>query len=243
MVRQSGRFFWCVPSTKAPASAFCAKNSRLVSPPASNGRTPSFLRVSLWHSPFFITPRSVTRSFSTWLLFPPWSIKHIFPSFSTSFGARFMSERLPRGVLAFFRIMFTVDAGSAIEGSAPSIPPVGKKARAACGRGNDDARADQWRAELGASTTARGGGGKIDETRGLAAAALGFVGRFRTRHMGPASGYIWANTRRAKSCRNRFQEFRSSYEKKRRGSARRTALVPLYRTITPPSLRDTRGLA
>jgi hypothetical protein len=95
---------------------------------------------------------------------PPWSIKHIFPSFSTSFGARFMSERLPRGVLAYFRIMFTVDAGSAIEGSAPSILPAGKKAGVACGRGNDDARADQWRGEPGASEQRTGGGGKIDET-------------------------------------------------------------------------------
>jgi hypothetical protein len=71
---------------------------------------------------------------------------------------------LPRGVLAFFRIMFTVDAGSAIEGSAPSILPAGKKAGVACGRGNDDARADQWRGEPGASEQRTGGGGKIDET-------------------------------------------------------------------------------
>ena len=60
-------------------------------------------------SPFFITPRSVTRSFSVWLLFPPWSMRHIFPSVSTSLGARFMSDRLPRGVFAFFRIRFAVD--------------------------------------------------------------------------------------------------------------------------------------
>ena len=74
---------------------------------------PSFFFVILWHSPFFMTARSVTRFFKTWLLFPPWSMMHIFPSFSTSFGAFFMSVRFPRFVFAFFKIMFTVEDGSA----------------------------------------------------------------------------------------------------------------------------------
>ena len=78
---------------------------------------PSFLRVSCWHCPFFSTPMSVSRSLSTWLLFPPCSRRHILPSVSTSLGAFFIRERLPSGVLAFLRIMFTVELGSTSAGS------------------------------------------------------------------------------------------------------------------------------
>ena len=82
---------------------------------------PSFLRVILWHSPFLSTERSVMRFFRTWLLLPPWSMTHILPSVSTSFGAFFINARLPRLVLAFFRTMLTVDDGSAMCGSKLSM--------------------------------------------------------------------------------------------------------------------------
>jgi len=60
-----GRFLECEPSRKREVSALRARNSSDASPPVSNGRTCSLLRLSFSDSPRFRLPTSVRKDLTT----------------------------------------------------------------------------------------------------------------------------------------------------------------------------------
>ena len=89
-------------SAKSEQSALRARNSKLASPPVSNGRTVSLARLSFSDSPVFRLLRSASTDFITPDVVPPCNSSAFF-STSTARGARFCRARLARAFLGFTR--------------------------------------------------------------------------------------------------------------------------------------------
>mmetsp|Transcript_1688 Transcript_1688/g.4303 ORF Transcript_1688/g.4303 Transcript_1688/m.4303 type:complete len:216 (-) Transcript_1688:88-735(-) len=104
--RLFGRFFVCEPNANSAALDFWQKNSKLLSPPTSNGRMFSCLRDSftLRLPYFFMRCRSVRTSLSTGPSLVLCATSRRFGS-STSFGARASRMRFPLRVLALISVV------------------------------------------------------------------------------------------------------------------------------------------